>query len=118
MSSIQDPTYLLAPNWTFRPYGRIALSNIVVDPLRPYRPVIKANPNKPLPTDKPTEKNWKLSLEAATNFHASLWAKFVENINALSGVHRKHFRNGHFAMEKLVTVTLKNESWPRIVAWD
>jgi hypothetical protein len=109
MSSVQNPTYLLAPNWSFRPNGRIALGNVVVDPFRPHRPVLKADPNKPLPTDETTEKNWKLSLETATNFNVSLWTKFLEKIDVAASAHRERIKNGHFTMKELVTVALKDD---------
>jgi len=109
MSSVQNPTYILAPNWTFRPYGRIALGNVIVDPFRPHRPVIKADPNKPLLIDKTAEKNWKLSVETATNFNVSLWAQFLEKIHVTASAHSELIKNGRFTMEKLVTVTLKDD---------
>lgn len=109
MSSVQNPTYLLAPNWSFRPNGRIALGNVVVDPFRPHRTVLKADPNKPLPTDETTEKNWKLSLETATNFNVSLWTKFLEKIDVAASAHRERIKNGHFTMKELVTVALKDD---------
>ncbi len=109
MTSTQNPTYLLAPNWTFRPGGRIAIGNIVVDPLRPHRPILKADPSKTLPTDKTTEKSWRLSLELATNFDVSLWAKFLECINIEVGAHRERIKDSHFTMQELVTEALQDE---------
>lgn len=36
---VQQPTYLLAPNFQLKPGGPILLGNIIADPLRPHRPL-------------------------------------------------------------------------------
>jgi len=62
MSNVRYPTYLLAPNWAFRPGGRIAIGNIIVDPLLPHHAILKPDTANPLPTETATE-------EELANFH-------------------------------------------------
>lgn len=109
MSTVQNPTYLLAPNWTFRPGGRIALGNIIVDPFRPHRPLTKPDGVKRLETETVTEKNWQLSLETARRVNISIWAIFLENIHLKIGGSSERVKNGYFTMESLDTVFLKED---------
>lgn len=109
MSAVQNPTYLLAPNWTFRPGGSIALGNIIVDPFRPHRPLTKADPAKPLETETATEKNWRLSLETARNVNLSIWTVFLEKVHLKVGANRESIKNGHFTMKSLDTEFLKDD---------
>jgi hypothetical protein len=57
---VANPTYLLAPNWTFRPGGSIALGNIIANPLKPHIVLTKPDPDAPQP--KTTTRASKSSL--------------------------------------------------------
>ncbi|KAH0559858.1 hypothetical protein GP486_003623 [Trichoglossum hirsutum] len=108
--SVQNPTYLLSPSWTFRPDGPILLGNIIVDPFRPHRVLKKPDPAKPLPERiTSTEKNWRLAAEKASHISVSVWAQFLENVHLKLGANRETAKSGKFVMESLDTVYLKDE---------
>lgn len=109
MSHVQNPTYLLAPNWTFRPGGRIALGNIIADPMRPHRPLTKADAAKPLEVDTATEMNWQLSRETTAGVSLSVWATFLEKVHLKAGTNRERVKNLRFTMTSLDTVFLKED---------
>lgn len=106
MSNVRYPTYLLAPNWTFRPGGRIAIGNVIIDPLLPHRAIVKPDIESPLFTETITEKNWQLSIETIRNLSLGIWSIFLEKISIKAGVSRTHIRNGQFNMQSLDTVSL------------
>ncbi|KAF6822501.1 hypothetical protein CMUS01_11057 [Colletotrichum musicola] len=109
MSSVQNPTYLLAPNWTFRPGGKIALGNIVVDPFKPHRVLSAANPAEIIPAEPVVETNWTLALGTARSMSLSIWAVFLENIRLGTDINRERIRNSEFTMASLETVYLKDD---------
>ncbi|KAH7210107.1 hypothetical protein DER44DRAFT_775052 [Fusarium oxysporum] len=109
MSNVRYPTYILAPNWTFRPEGRITIGNVLVDPLLPHRVLLKPDPNCHLPTETATEKNWQLSIETMRNLSLSIWATFLEKISIKIGANRTHVKDGQFNMQSLDTVSLKDD---------
>jgi hypothetical protein len=112
MSNVQNPTYFLAPNWNYHPGGRIAIGNIIVNPLKPHLPLTKADPAHNLTTDKSREKNWRLSLETATNLSASLWAVFLEKININISANRERVKNNKYTMTALETTFLAEDPSP------
>lgn len=71
MSTVQSPTYLLASNWTFRPGGRTALGNIIVDPFRPHRPLTKPAKVSPLFQNAYVTEWYPYSLPA--DYMADFW---------------------------------------------
>jgi hypothetical protein len=110
MAPIQNPTYMLAPNWTFRPGGPIALGNIVVDPFKPHRVLTKPDPSKPLPsTETTTDENWKLHFGKNRNLNLSLWAEFLQNIGVNVGTDHDKDKNTDYTMKFLETVYFSNE---------
>lgn len=109
MSFVQSPTYLLAPNWTFRPGGKIALGNIVVDPFKPHRVLSQAAPAEAIPAEPVVETNWRLALETARSMSLSIWAVFLENIRLGTDINRERIRNSEFTMTSLETVYLQDD---------
>jgi len=109
MSSVQNPTYLLAPNWNFRPGGPIALGNIVVDPFKPHRVLSKPKSENPPPTETATDKNWRLHLGTDRNANGSMWAKFLENISFNIGTNHEKSSITDYTMESLDTVYFRND---------
>jgi hypothetical protein len=111
MTSVTNPTYLLAPNWTFRPGGPIALGNIVADPFRPHRVLSKpaaAAANLP-ETVTATEINWRLATEKVRSINISLWARLFDKVRLDVGVHRRKAASGTFTMASLDTVYFVDE---------
>ncbi|KAI8955495.1 hypothetical protein F4801DRAFT_529590 [Xylaria longipes] len=110
---VNNPTYLLAPNWTFIPGGPIDLGNIVADPFRPHlvlsRPPSESDEDKKeaarLPsTQRHTEGNWRLALGSSRNLTVGLWAKFVDVVGVRLGAERSRLLDTSYAMDSLETV--------------
>ncbi|KAH8896422.1 hypothetical protein GQ53DRAFT_743583 [Thozetella sp. PMI_491] len=105
MTFTQNPTYFLAPNWTFLRGGKIALGSIIVDPLKPHIPLTRLDPTQPQPaTTTVPEANWRLSLETATSTTLGVWATFLDNVRLSLSAQRERIKNHHFTMTSLETV--------------
>jgi hypothetical protein len=112
MSNVQNPTYFLAPNWNCHPGDQIAIGNIIVNPLKPHRPLTKADPTHTFRTTTSREKNWSLSVETASNLSASLWAVFFEKVNVNVSANRERIKNNKFTMSSLETTYLLEDPSP------
>ncbi|KAF4984120.1 hypothetical protein FZEAL_613 [Fusarium zealandicum] len=112
MSNVQNPTYFLAPNWNFPRGGRIAIGNIVRNPLKPHMCLIKADPNEAPPTTSSLERNWRLSVETATTKRLTLWGVFLEKITLNTTAQQKRIKNGTFSMDSLETIYLSDDPSP------
>ncbi|KAH7133082.1 hypothetical protein B0J13DRAFT_93106 [Dactylonectria estremocensis] len=109
MSNVRYPTYLLSPNWTFRPGGKIAIGNVIVDPLLPHRAIIKADPQNPMPIDTATERNWQLSIKNQRNLDLSIWVTFIDKIGVKLGLTQTHIKDGQYEMTSLDTESLQDD---------
>ncbi|KAE8447648.1 hypothetical protein EG329_010619 [Mollisiaceae sp. DMI_Dod_QoI] len=108
MTSVQNPTYLLAPNWTYRPGGPIALGNIVVDPFRPHR--VLSKPTDALPdTETATEKNWRLAIEKVRSINVSIWTQLFQQASFKLAAQNEKTKSGSFTMKSLDTIYFKDE---------
>ncbi|KAH6972981.1 hypothetical protein BKA56DRAFT_593102 [Ilyonectria sp. MPI-CAGE-AT-0026] len=109
MSNVQNPTYFLAPNWTFPPDGKIAIGNIVRNPLKPHLPLTKADSNKSLGITISTETNFRLSLETKDTKQLSVWGAFIEKISLKNITNRERVKNGQFSIISLDTMYLSED---------
>ncbi|PVH74788.1 hypothetical protein DL98DRAFT_499260 [Cadophora sp. DSE1049] len=116
MSIVQNPTYLLAPNWDFHPGGPITLGTIIVNPFRPHRPLTKPDKDAILATDTSTQHNWQLSLETVHSFKVSVWTVFLESIHLKAEINRERLKNSSFTMESLATEFLHEPTAEEIKA--
>ncbi|KAK4083736.1 uncharacterized protein Triagg1_1398 [Trichoderma aggressivum f. europaeum] len=108
MPSVRDPTYLLAPNWTYRPNGPIALGNIIVDPFRPQYAV--SRPTKPLPkTETATENNWVFETEKIRSVNVSIWTRLFNQLSIKLGPNRQKTDTIKIVMESLETTYFRDE---------
>ncbi|KAK8008156.1 hypothetical protein PG991_010707 [Apiospora marii] len=126
MSFVQNPTYFLAPNWTFRPGGKLNLGNIVsselfipaclattadprtfkvVNPLKPHIALTKADPDRPSPVEVAADRDWQIGLQKARNLSLGLWGVFVEKIYLALSLERESTRNSTYSMSSLHTVS-------------
>ncbi|TFA97985.1 hypothetical protein CCMA1212_010210 [Trichoderma ghanense] len=106
MLPVQDPTYLVAPNWTYRPGGSIALGNIVLDPFRPQH--VLSKPTKPLPeTETAMEYNWTLATEKLRSINVSIWTRMFDQLSVKLGPRRNRGQKIKFYMKALETVYFK-----------
>ena len=111
MSNVQNPTYFLSPNWNFPPGGRIAIGNIIRNPLKPHLFLTRST-NRPQPTTSSLERHWRLSLETATTKTLTLWGAFLEKIRLGTTAQQDRLKNGRFTMESLETIYLSEDPSP------
>ncbi|RSL66888.1 hypothetical protein CEP51_012728 [Fusarium floridanum] len=109
MSNVQNPTYFLSPNWNFPPGGRIAIGNIIRNPLKPHLFLTKGGGQ---PTTSSLERRWRLSLETATTKSLTLWGTFLEKIRLGTTAQQDRIKNGKFTMESLETIYLSEDPSP------
>ncbi|RSM04463.1 hypothetical protein CEP52_006826 [Fusarium oligoseptatum] len=110
MSFVNNPTYLLAPNWTFRPGGPITLGSIVGDPFRPHRWLSKPGADTPTPETVTTpELNWRTETDKVRSANVSLWTKIFDFASFDVGAHRSKSTSVSFEMSQLDTVYFAEE---------
>ncbi|KAL8364565.1 hypothetical protein RB595_003718 [Gaeumannomyces hyphopodioides] len=110
MTSVANPTYLLAPNWNFPFDGPIALGNIVGDPFRPHRSLSKPAADAPAPaTITSVESNRHLELERIRRVNLNMWAKISELARFDIGVHRTKATTVALEMLQLDTIYFRDE---------
>ena len=104
MSTVSSPSYLLAPNWSYSVDGPIALGNLVIDPVRPYRAITKltADPAPP-PTWTSVELDKHLEVEKIRAATASLWTKVLNVADAELSARRSSTGTIAFDMSRLET---------------
>jgi hypothetical protein len=101
---VANPTYLLAPNWTFRPGGPIALGNIIANPFKPHIVLTKPDPDTPQPkTTTVTETDWRLVDGGGLTLSLGLWANFLESIQVKLGIDRRTNLKSEYSAETLET---------------
>ncbi|KAK1242346.1 hypothetical protein MKX07_000332 [Trichoderma sp. CBMAI-0711] len=106
MFPVQDPTYLVAPNWTYRPDGAIALGNIVLDPFRPQQ--VLSKPTKPLPeTETSLELNWMHATEKLRSINVGIWTRMFERLGHKLGPKRNRGQKIVIYMKALETIYFK-----------
>ncbi|KAL9618680.1 MAG: hypothetical protein Q9160_006647 [Pyrenula sp. 1 TL-2023] len=99
----QRPSYLLAPNFHFKPgTGPIALGSIIADPLQPHRAVTsvdEATLRTAYPrVEKITDENRSITRGSNRNVSMAVWAQFVQVVSAkLSGEHSISLRTNYAA---------------------
>ncbi|KAK1761839.1 hypothetical protein QBC33DRAFT_462612 [Phialemonium atrogriseum] len=103
-------TYILAPNFQYKPSGPIQIGNIIADPFRPTKPLstLPADGPRP-PTSTITERDHELSRSKGHAFSAGIWAHFLSSVGG--GVSADHGRDSvrEFSIDELVTRYLRDE---------
>ncbi|RGP78856.1 hypothetical protein FLONG3_3055 [Fusarium longipes] len=103
----QQPTYLLAPSFTFKPNGPIALGNIIADPFRPHR-VLTAIDETVLSDRYPrieafAELDRTIARGSAHDVAVAVWAEFLQTVGgSLSGDRGLH-QSSEYTMDALET---------------
>ncbi|KAH0538096.1 hypothetical protein FGG08_005308 [Glutinoglossum americanum] len=104
----QQPTYLLTPNFTFKPItGPIALGSIIADPFRPHRvltsidgPTLSAYPR----VETVLEYDKQLFRDSSRNASFSIWAQFLQTVTAKANVARAADALAQYTMDSLETM--------------
>lgn len=104
----QQPTYLLAPNFHFKPgTGPIALGNIIADPLRPHRAltIVDAGTLKAIYPRVETITDYDRSMTRRTSRDVSMavWAQFVQTVSAKVSGERGISVHTNYTMDALET---------------
>ncbi|KAL7793614.1 hypothetical protein V8C37DRAFT_378459 [Trichoderma ceciliae] len=104
-----QPTYLLAPNFRFKPdTGPIALGNIITDPLRPHRALTAIDADS-LRANYPrietiTEYDYALSRATSQGVSMAVWTQFVQTVSAKISGQRNSQAQASYAMDSLETM--------------
>ncbi|RFU73339.1 hypothetical protein TARUN_8913 [Trichoderma arundinaceum] len=109
-----QPTYLLAPNFRFKPNsGPIALGSLITDPLRPHRAltVIDADSLKAKYPRIETiaEQDYASSRETSHNVSMAVWAQFVQTVSAKISGQRSSTVQTSYTMDSLETMYFVND---------
>jgi hypothetical protein len=105
----QQPTYLLAPRFIFKPdTGPITLGSLIADPFRPHRVLTTIDEavlsSKYPPVEKFLERDSKFSRDTSRDPPFSIWAQFLQTINAKTHVAHTTASLAQFTMDALETV--------------
>lgn len=104
----QQPTYLLAPNFTFKPRsGPIALGNIIADPFRPHR-VLTAIDEAARAARYPrietfAELDRTIARGSGHNVAVAVWAQFLQGVGASLSGDRAVEKSSEYTMDTLET---------------
>ncbi|KAI9833798.1 MAG: hypothetical protein M1819_003533 [Sarea resinae] len=103
-------TYLLAPNFNFRPDGPIALGNIIANPFRPQRILTAPGPSAPRPEiESITEYDYQISRGSGRDVQLGVWATFLQTVGGNVGLKNSHDLLTEFTMDSMETRYLKHE---------
>ncbi|KAF7543165.1 hypothetical protein G7Z17_g10965 [Cylindrodendrum hubeiense] len=100
-------TYILAPNFTYKPNGPIQIGSIIADPFHPTKSLSTAT--SPPPYETVLEHDHELSRETGLSLNLSLWANFLEAIGSSIGTSRSKDITKSFTIEQLETRYLASE---------
>ncbi|KAF5700461.1 hypothetical protein FMUND_14319 [Fusarium mundagurra] len=104
----QQPTYLLAPNFTFKPRsGPIALGNIIADPFRPHR-VLTAIDEAARAARYPrietfAELDRTIARGSGHDVAVAVWAQFLQGVGASLSGDRAIEKSSEYTMDALET---------------
>lgn len=85
MSKVKS--YILCPNFSFQPDGPIRLGNIIADPSKPTKPIIKFDDSKAKPETVTTpETKHIINSDHGRSLHGGVWARFLEFAGVSAGV--------------------------------
>ncbi|KAI1130567.1 hypothetical protein F5Y10DRAFT_263077 [Nemania abortiva] len=106
---IENPTFLLAPNWKFRPGSSICLGNIITNPFKPHIVLSQPDPNSPLlETERAQERDWKLEVGREQNMNVKIWLGFLEGTGLKVAAKHNNQIGTKYEVQTLETVSFKN----------
>ncbi|KAJ9151783.1 Aldehyde dehydrogenase, conserved site [Pleurostoma richardsiae] len=115
------PTYLLVPNFTFKPEnGPIALGNIIADPTRPHRvlsPLQVASLSRYPRVERFTEYDSRMARDSSRDMSLALWTQFLQGVTAKISGARGGSAVSEYTMDALETIYfISDPSHEEIVA--
>ncbi|EFW99985.1 hypothetical protein CMQ_303 [Grosmannia clavigera kw1407] len=103
---VRNPTYMLAPNWTFLPGGPIGLGNIIADPFYPHivltRPAI--DPESSPSVQRALERDCQLQSGSKLGVSVGLWARFLDSVGLNLRTKHENQRSTTYKMSSLETL--------------
>ncbi|PSN71014.1 hypothetical protein BS50DRAFT_448629, partial [Corynespora cassiicola Philippines] len=109
----QYPTYLLAPNFTFKPRtGPLALGSLIADPFRPHRVLTAVDEDavsRYPRIETVIESQKSIARESTHETGFSLWTEFLQIVGASAFNKRGSHAATEFSMSSLVTEYFVND---------
>lgn len=103
-------TYLLAPNFNFRPDGPIAIGNIIAHPLRPKRVLTSFDPSKPKPViETAIDYDYVTNRTRGRGVELGVWAQFLQTVGGKVGVKSDKDVSTEYKIDRMETSYLKVE---------
>ncbi|KAI1214235.1 uncharacterized protein F4807DRAFT_407145 [Annulohypoxylon truncatum] len=102
-------TYILAPNFTYKPSGPIQIGNIITDPLRPTKVLSSLSTDSQPAIEVITQHEFELVDEQDRSIHAGVWSTFLETIGASLGAGHETNRSHTYKATELETHYLRDE---------
>lgn len=107
MASVK--TYILAPNFGYKPSGAIQIGNIIADPLRPAKALSALEPDAIPPIEIITETNHELHDEKGRVFSTGFWGQFLSTVGGDVSVERDVKVSKRYEIAELETRYLRDE---------
>ncbi|KAL6851297.1 hypothetical protein ACO1O0_008425 [Amphichorda felina] len=95
-------TYLLAPDFTYKPTGPIQLGALIADPFRPTK-VLSLPPTPPQDIDTAIQRDHHLSRTNGHSFNISLWAQFLSSLGPTIGTSTARDATTSYSIDVLET---------------
>ncbi|KAF6813981.1 hypothetical protein CMUS01_12738 [Colletotrichum musicola] len=100
-------TYILAPNFTYKPKGAIRLGSIIADPFRPARSLSQLA--TPPAVETVVQYNHEATRQTSRSLRLSLWAQVLAAAGAGFNASRAHDNTDSISAERLETRYLAQE---------
>ncbi|KAF9779081.1 hypothetical protein IL306_002661 [Fusarium sp. DS 682] len=107
MSAVK--TYLLAPNFSYHVNTSICMGDIIQDPKDPTRPLSSPPESLTQETESHVDYDNMLSKSTSHSLHGSIWAKFLETVNANVGGGVSNELIDKYTMDRLETIYYKKQ---------
>ncbi|KAF4954706.1 hypothetical protein FSARC_12036 [Fusarium sarcochroum] len=102
-------TYILAPNFQYKPSGPIQIGNIIADPFQPARALSNLPEHKAPDIETITEYAHELTQERGHSIGIGFWAQFLQSIGANVSVDHGKDILQEYSIEELETRYMRNE---------
>jgi hypothetical protein len=117
-----QPTYLLVPNFTFKPSGPIRLGNIIADPRCPHRILTSVdaealdNPHRYPRVERVAEFSRTVARGKGYDVSMAVWVRFLQVVSGGMSGERATRVSAEYTMESLVTEYFVQDPDPAEIA--
>jgi hypothetical protein len=102
-------TYILTPNFHYKPSGPIQIGNIIADPFYPAKALSTIPADQPPVIESVIEYNHELSKEKCRSVGVGFWAQFLQSIGANVNMESGRGILQEYSIEELETRYLRDE---------